>query len=181
MKFWIGLKWFHLTPSQWFVEGHDLRFTNSTSHSRPCTCEASTCVWSPPPYTGDVAIEQIRHARLKRQEHLHLFIILKLFYSLWRRQLFKCMDLVLFLPPQFNFWPSCMHEPLIIAFLYPFVRSEPWSVKGTPKLCSVSKKLQSMWKTDKVDGRNILCKLLLEGRKFPSFPERLVRPMSYFD
>ena len=61
--------------------------------------DPSTYVWSPPPSIGDVALEQLRYARIKRQASIQVFLIPKLFLYLWCRQLYKAMDLILFLPP----------------------------------------------------------------------------------
>ena len=118
---WIGPNHMFLEPAQWFVEGHDLRFEAERNGNRICSQDSTTYVWAPPPAIGDVAIEQIRYARLKRQTSLHVFVIPKLFYALFRRQLHKTMDIVLFLPPCFEFWPKSMHEPLIISFLFPYL------------------------------------------------------------
>ena len=178
---WIGPKAVYLSTSQWYVEGHDLRYNVKDPTSEMFTYESATYVWTPPPAVGDVSLEQIRYARLKRQSSLHVFLIPKLFYALFRRQLFKTMDIVLFLPPRFDFWPDSMHEPLIIAFLFPFIRFKPWTVKHTPKLCSVGRELQRLWKEKRLDRRHILCQLLLEGRKFPTLPEHLVRVMLFFE
>ena len=91
------------------------------------------------------------------------------------------MDLILFLPPRFSFWSHKMHEPLILAFCFPFLRYDPWTVKGTPKLCSVGRELQAMWKEGNMNGGCILRQLLLEARKFSSLPEPVVRKVLFYE
>ena len=177
---WTGNKSLFLTPSQWFFEAHDLRTDSSNSvgysYSSP-----TTYIWSPPPCIANVALEQLRYARLKRQDSLHIFVIPKLFVTLWRRQLFKAMDFFVTLPPSLPVWPELMFEPLILGFCFPFIRYKPWCIKGTPKLCATERKLQKMWKEEGVDGRDYLRQFLLEIRKLPSVPEHVVRSLLYFE
>ena len=181
IKSWIGQKCWFLKPEHWYSEAHDVRYTSDQGGGKRLTYESTTYVWTPPPSVADAAIEQLRYARIKRQSSIHVFVVPKLFFSLWRRQLYKEADLILFLPPQFSFWPCCMHEPLIIAFCFPFLRHEPWTVRKTPKLLSLGRELQAMWKKRNLDGGDILCKFLLEARKFPSLPKSLVRKVLYFE
>ena len=111
---------------------------------------------------------------------MHVFIVPKLFYSLWRRQFFKCMDLILVVPPLLSCWPESMHEPLMIGFCFPFIKHRPWCIRDTPKLCAVVREVQKMWKEEKVDGRDYLRKFLLEVRKLPFLSEYVVRSLLYF-
>ena len=67
LESWLDSKAIFLTPEQWFLEAHDIRFDNSTPPPRKMCYEHGTHVWSPPPAVGDVVLEQLRHARLKRQ------------------------------------------------------------------------------------------------------------------
>ena len=121
---WAPANAFFLTPSQWFVESHNIRWSGDGS-PRKLSYSRAFYIWAPPPCIADVAIEQLREARLKRHNSIHVMIIPKLFFSLWRRQFYKAMDMVLFLPPRWKHWPSNMHEPLIFGFSFPFVRFKP--------------------------------------------------------
>ena len=56
VKTWIGQEFMSLQPSNWFVEGHDLRHTGSMGE-RHLSIQSTTCLWSPLPSIGDVAIE----------------------------------------------------------------------------------------------------------------------------
>ena len=87
--------------------------------------ESAIYVWTPPPAAAYYALEQLRIARSKRHESLHVLIVPKLFYGLFRRQLFKQMDIVSFIPTRFAIWCQKMHQPLILALLFLFLRHCP--------------------------------------------------------
>jgi len=177
---WSGSKSFVLEPKHWFYEAHDLR-TNDQTIPGDARIESSTYLWSPPPAIADVALEQLRYARLKRQSSIHIFIVPKLFLNLWRRQFYKVMELVLIVPPHLSFWPSSMFEPLLIGFCFPLIRFKPWTIKGTPKLVSVEREMQKMWSEKGVDGRDCLREFLLVIRKLPAVSESVVRSLLYFE
>ena len=96
---WAPTNALFLLPSQWFVESHDIRWSGEGSPRKLCYSRAFY-IWSPPPCIADVAIEQLREALLKRHNAIHVMIIPKLFFSLWQRQFYKAMDMILFLPPR---------------------------------------------------------------------------------
>ena len=85
VKTWVGKDPFFLSPKQWFVEGHDIRFEKEKSGPRLMVYESSTYVWSPPPAAAKVALEQLRCTRIKRQRSIHIFLIPRLFYGMWRK------------------------------------------------------------------------------------------------
>ena len=138
-------------------------------------------LWAPQPCIADIAIEQLRSARLKRHQSVHIMIIPKLCYATWRRQFHKAMDMILYLPQRWSFWDSNMCEPLIFGFCFPFCRSKPWSVRGTPKLCELERSVQAMWKGNGLDGRSDLRKFLLAAWKFPSMPDDVLQHVLYFE
>ena len=156
-----------------------MRLTGNESQ-REMNFSRACYLWAPHPCIADVAIEQLRLARLKRHKSMHVMIIPKLFFSLWRRQFFKAMDLILYLPPRWDFWPSDMHEPLIFGFCFPYSRHKPWSTKGTPKLYELERTVQSLWKSSGMDGRSHLHKFLLEAWKLPTMPKDVVQQVLYF-
>eukprot|EP00980_Cylindrotheca_fusiformis_P006302 scaffold1352_cov144-Cylindrotheca_fusiformis.AAC.8 len=82
---------------------------------------------------ADVALEELRKARIKRQLSLHVILIPRLCTPSWLRQLFKAADIILEIPPGTPFWPSDMYEPLFVGILLPFSRFEPWSLRFSPK------------------------------------------------
>jgi hypothetical protein len=73
-----------------------------------------------------------------------------------------------------------MFEPLILGVCFPFIRSSPWQLKGTPKMFSVERKLRRLFKEAEVDGRNFLCKLLLECERLRTLPKDVVRAVLHF-
>ena len=143
LRTWLPTGVLFLTPAQWFVEGHDLRFTGVTTPRR-LEISKGCYLWTPPPCMADVAIEQLRSAHLKRHNSIHIMIMPKLFLASWRRQFFKVMDLVLCLPPRWDFWNSSMHEPLMFGFCFPFCRCKPWSFRLTSKLLELERTVQSL-------------------------------------
>ena len=181
LKSWVGKSALFLEPAHWFLEGHDIRFDKSMPLPRAMLHESGTYIWTPPPAIADVAIEQLRYARLKRQKSLHIILIPRLFVYLWRKQLCKASDLVMTIPVGLSFWPCHMCEPLLIAFCFPFSRFDPWCARGTPKLCAVERKLQEMWGSKNLDGRSVLRELRMELAKLPTMPQHVVRSVLFFE
>ena len=105
-------------------------------------------VWSPPPCAAIDAVVQLRKARHKRQESMHVFIVPRLMMPLWRKQLYKAADLVLHLPASHSAWPSQMFEPLTIAILYPFLKFRPWQIRGSPQVLDLGRELSRVWRED---------------------------------
>ena len=128
-----------------------------------------------------MALEELRVARIKRQESLHIFICPRLFTSEWLKQLQKAADLLVEIPVGVDCWPLSMHEPLKLAFCFPYIRSKPWELRSTPKMCSVARSLRRVFKEAWVDSRDFLCKFLLEVKQLRSMPEVLVRRLLYFE
>ena len=96
IKSWSGSAAMFLNPENWFVEAHDLRLVGERHNLK---IESGTYIWTPPPCITDVTLEQLRCARIKRQDSIHIMVVPKLFFSLWRRQLYKAMDMILCLLP----------------------------------------------------------------------------------
>ena len=78
IRSWIGLDYFMLEPEHWFIDAHNIRFTSE----RKMFIQSSTYVWTPPPCIANVAIEQLRYMRIKRQRSTHVMIVPKLFFGL---------------------------------------------------------------------------------------------------
>jgi hypothetical protein len=172
-----------LEPIDWFQLGHGIAGygQNFEGSLTPVLCEPSQFVWSPPPYAADVAVSELRKSRLKRMQHLHVFICPRLCTPMWRRHFFKAADLVIEIPPGFAFWPAEMHEPLIIGVLFPFIRSAPWQLRGTPRMYAVAREVRRMCKGDQLDPGPFLCQLCADCLRLRSMPEHMVRRMLYFD
>ena len=74
---WIGPHVEFLSPMDWYGRGHDVIGwkppTPDDILHRPIL-KKGTFVWAPPPAAADVAIEELRQARIKRQDSTHVFI-----------------------------------------------------------------------------------------------------------
>ena len=168
-----------LEEKDWFHRGHDLKGGSFTDERiwipdiRP-----GVFVWCPAPAAGQVAIEQLREARNKRTESLHVVIIPRLFTSLWRRQLNRVADLCIEIPFVDGVWErETQHEPLTLAFVFPFLKNSPWQLRRTGAFLAMGRMLSSMWKEAEVSTGFILCKLLSRTRSLEAMPGHLVRQM----
>ena len=178
---WAPSNSLFLKPKDWFIRGHDITgyHKDKKGHWRP-EHESGVYVWAPPPAAADVCIEEIRKARMKRKDSLHIIIIQKLFTTNWLRQLNKIADCHFLVPPIHYFWRPKNYENLVVALVYPFLPFRPWQLQGTPKMFSVGRELCQMFKSADLDSRNILCKFLLECREFSSMPADVVWRMLYY-
>jgi hypothetical protein len=116
-------------------------------------------VWSPSPCAAEVAVEELRKARHKRQASMHLVIIPRLMHPHWRKQLYKAADLVVSLPVGHYAWGEEMFEPLTLAFVFPFVSFRPWQLRGSPQLLELGRQLSRVWRENPRGERPLLRKL----------------------
>jgi hypothetical protein len=109
IKDWAGPGTEFLDPEGWFERGHDFigGGIDECGYWAP-RHKAGIFIWDPPPAAAVVALEELRKARIKRQDSLHIVIIPRLLTPEWLRQLFKVSDLVFFVPPKTSFWPGAM-------------------------------------------------------------------------
>ena len=137
-------------------------------------------VWSPPPAAMMIAMEQLRIARLKRQESIHVILCPKLSTPEWQRQVYKAADCIFSISPGPDFWPANKHETLLVAVCFPFLNRPPWQLKGTPKMLSMGRKLSSLFEKKEMDGRSVLRKFLLDIKRLPTMSSSMVRKLLYF-
>lgn len=142
--------------------------------------KSGTFFWSPPPAASNVCLEELRKARIKRQDSTHIILIPRLLSPLWMKQLFKTTDLVFSVKPYYEFWSAQEFEPLTIAFCFPYLKSFPWQLRGTPKLYALGRELRRMSTEKELVRRDLLCKLLSQIRNFYSLPPDVVRKVLYF-
>ena len=88
-----------LDESGWFWRGHDL----SSGHINADGIwiphfKSGIFIWTPAPAAAQFAVEQLREARNKRTDSLHVVVIPRLFTSIWRRQLSRVADVFVYLP-----------------------------------------------------------------------------------
>ena len=168
-----------LNESDWFHRGHDLGGGRLGKEGiwMPNT-KPGIFVWCPAPAAAQVAVEQLREARNKRTESLHIVVLPRLFTSLWRRQLNRVADLFVELPFIEGVWEKhCQHEPLTLAFIFPFLKHSPWQLRRTGAFLEMGRVLSKMWKETEVSTGFILCKLLSRTRSLATLPERVVCQM----
>ena len=65
-------------------------------------------MWLLPPAAADVALEQLRIARIKRQDSSHVFVCPQLLCPSWLKQLNKNRDLIFKIPVGAIGWPTDM-------------------------------------------------------------------------
>jgi hypothetical protein len=182
LKSWGGDKLEFLDPRDWFTRGHD---HSGYSEKNPAglvypTIRQGHFVWSPPPAAAEVALEELRKARIKRQDSLHIIVIPRLMTPEWLKQLYKEADLLFTVDANCPEWPEAMFEPLIIAVCFPFLSVDPWQLKGTPKMLSMGRQLSGLSQESEVDRGTILRQFLLECSRLRSMPSDVVSRMLYF-
>jgi hypothetical protein len=143
-----------LQPEEWFTTGHG-------QNSPP-----TWFLWAPAPAAARHALMELATARHKRPYHQHLFICPRLFTSRWRKMLYKIADVVIDIPPGTWFWPSNMHEPLILGLVLRFSSVFPWLSRGQPRILELVRALRAVWTSVPGSERAILCELC-------TFPESL--------
>ena len=168
-----------LSELDWFVKGHDIREgkLNDDKVWIP-SFESAIYVWSPAPAAGQHAIEQLRQARLKRTVSTHIFLIPRIFTSLWRKQAYKCSDLIIKLPFDNKLWIKDQHhEPLTICFLFPFLNVKPWQLKRTYAFLGMGRVLRRMWEESSLSQWDILRKLCAWAGRITTMSNDLVWEM----
>ena len=167
-----------LKPEGWFEQGHDIigGAKNSDQVWMP-EYKNGNYIWAPPPAAADVCIDELRKARHKRQESTHLFVCPRIMAPSWRRQMHRSADVILSIPPGHPAWPRDMHEPLTIAIYFPFLKSNPWQLKGCKRLLDMERNLQRMLSDHPGTERYLLRELWSFTRKLPKLSRELVLPL----
>ena len=183
IKDWAGSTIIELAPIDWFDVGHDFDGWSKSwdGFDRPTLSEGRSYLWAPPPFAADVAISELRKARIKRQTSSHVFVVPKLCSPLWIKQLFKAADLVFEIPSGQPFWDRSVHEPLLIAIVFPFIRSKPWQLRSTPKMYAMGSELRRMFHEEDLDPRDLLREFWTKCHRLRFMPENVVRKVLYFD
>lgn len=176
LKNWLGPDSSVLKPIDWFERGHDITGWKMCSDNfwRP-TFEQGKYIWVPPPGAAGVAIEELRKARIKRQESTHVFVVPRLLTKEWLRQLYKAADFVFEVPISSSVWGKEFHEPLLIGIVFPFIRANPWQLRSTPKMFATGRQLSRLWEDESLDECDFLRKFCVECWRLESLPEHVVR------
>lgn len=167
-----------LDVSDWYGLGHDIAGGgHNTDGIWLPEYTTGNYIWAPAPCVALQCLEELRKARHKRQVSAHIFICPRIMTSVWQRHLFKSADLVFHLPPGHIHWSIDQHEPLIIGFYFPYLKDEPWQLKGTPKILGMARHLQRVCKADSITTRRVLRQLWEFTRKLPEMPKHMVFQM----
>ena len=129
----------------------------------------------PPPVVADVCLEECLKAVHKRRDAFHVFVLPRLFTPAWTRLFHKLCDFVAVIPVGSPHWPSAMHEPLWIGLSLPFIRHNPWALRGTPLLVELARELREVLSTGQGNGGSILHKLLRTSRRLTGLSKRVAR------
>jgi hypothetical protein len=182
---WAGKEAILLNEMGWFQEGHDVEGWKEGMDGIPRPILASTrkvFIWAPAPMAAEVALAEMRKARIKRQRSAHIFVCPRLCTSQWLRHLYKASDFVFEVPVGTGeVWPKTMHEPLLIGVLFPFIRVKPWQLRDTPKMHAVGRKLRQVFKETGMDGSHLLRELWSCCVNCGDLSEPLVRKLLYFE
>ena len=171
-----------LTPADWFTTGQEIvegEWEINTEGLKFPKVKPGTFIWTPPPVAGGIAVEELRKSRHKSAESTHVFVLPRLCATEWRKQLHKAADVVLTLPAGHPAWPDCMHEPLTIAILYPYMSHRPWELRRAPILLELADTLHGVWKSGGSSEGSLLRELWSLQRNLASLPEGLAWKMLY--
>ena len=167
-----------LKVEDWFERAHDI-VGGSKNFDGIWIPEfrAATYIWTPPPAAAQIAVEQLRRARLKRESSTHVFIVPRLMAPEWRKQLFRVSDLCIELPFDDIWDKSSQHEPLTLAIVFPFLNHSPWQLKRSQAFLAMRNVLRRLWKEDKISTRVVLHKLFSIQRGLSTLSPGVVRKM----
>jgi len=169
----------YLSELEWFNLGHDI-LGGSLNDDNVWVphYESGFNVWCPAPAAGQHAIEQVRLARLKRTSSVHLFIIPHIFTCLWRKQLYRCADIVFDFPFDTCLWTKDKHhEPLTFAFLFPFVDFKPWQLRRSFSFLGMGRVLRRLWDKGDLTPWDILRQFCTWSGRLTTMPTSVVRQM----
>jgi hypothetical protein len=172
-----------LTPlsiDDWFGVGHGIVGGTRDKHCMWLPSHApngQVYWWDPPPVVADIALEEAMTARHKRSDAVHIFTIPRLFSPAWSRLFHKFSDFIVKFPAGSTHWPKGLHEPLFIGIALPYIRYSPWSLRGTPLLVDMDRKLREVLSSGEGDGRDILRQLLRVPGRISGVQEGVARGM----
>ena len=99
---WTGSQLEELTPEGWFTRGHylveDSVEVNVEGLWMP-SYKSGKYLWSHAPAAASAVVEELREVCHQRVESTRVFVVPRLMTPLWRKHLFKAVDLVVVLPP----------------------------------------------------------------------------------
>lgn len=180
LQTWIGNEAKFLEPKDWFIQGHDIEGFERNGPFWTPKIKSGIYIWTPAPAAADVALEQLRIARIKRQKSTHLVIIPRLLTSQWLKQLYKAADLVVFCPAIHDFWNKTNFENLTFAFVFPFLEYRPFQQRKTPKMFGMGRQLSQMFKQETMADWDLLRKFWRLHQQLPTLPRSVVWELLYY-
>jgi len=156
---WVPTPLVPLQPDEWYNRGHGLLggSVNRDGLWIPHESYEQWFLWLPPPAAAATALQEFGISRHKRTSHGHLFVCPRLFTNRWRKKLFNIADLVFEVAAgRRSFWPSPLHEPLIVGLILPFVPFPPWQLRGSERLLALERELRQVWQNPLADEWPIL-------------------------
>jgi hypothetical protein len=137
-----------LTPEGWYTTGQGWGADAYTSEGYwyPVPSTTPAYLWAPAPAAASATVDALALSRFKRPSLLHVFLCPRLMTHLWRKKLFKVADVVLDLPPgPCAVWPAYMHEPLLLAFVFPILSCPPWHLRNSAPVLELGGAVRQMW------------------------------------
>ena len=102
---WLSPDSISLKPEECFELGHEVvGWTTNCDNMEVYILRKEYYIWSPPPSAADIALEQMRKARLKRQDSWHFFLVPKLFTELLHKHLFQACNIVFEMEAKEDVW-----------------------------------------------------------------------------
>jgi len=121
-----------LSPTDWFERGHGILggARNPDGVWIPHQCTDRWFLWLPAPGAAATVMHELSISRHKRTFLGHIFLCPRLLTNTWRQKLHRVAALVIDIPAGCRpFWPSEMHEPLILGLTLPFSDLPPWQLR----------------------------------------------------
>lgn len=106
--------------------------------------QRKTYIWTPPLMAAEVAVSEMRKARIMRQRACGVFVCP---FCASFNGLGSCIKLpiVFEVPVGSNMWSHSMHEPLLIGILFPLISDKPWQLRGTPKMHAMGRQVRQVF------------------------------------
>ena len=124
-------------------------------------------IWTPPPAAGEVIVEQLGYARLKRPECMHIILIPRLMTGRWRRLLTRGTDFYCRLMGDDIWNIDTFFEPVLMFVCLPLISHDPKLALRERILGEMHRVMlgERMQEVPEVQRRNLLCKLLIQARE----------------
>ncbi|KAL7468881.1 hypothetical protein ACHAXS_009127 [Conticribra weissflogii] len=107
-------------------------------------------LWIPPPAAMETVVEMFNEDRLVHPHIPHVFAVPRLMTHLWRKQLGKDADVMFTVGVGSGFWPSNMHEPLVVLIVLPLVHANnyrgPWTKRFSTESVKLAQDLETGFK-----------------------------------